>query len=128
MKTLIADVKAFHEACGVPIRETLSWPSIERIELRQDLVAEEVNVELFDAITARDMVKTADAIGDSIYVLVGMAVEFGIPLDRVWAAIQAANMAKRGPDGKVKYREDGKVLKPDGWRPPDIAGVLGLAA
>jgi predicted HAD superfamily Cof-like phosphohydrolase len=33
-------------------------------------------------------------------------------------------MLKVGEDGKVKRREDGKILKPDGWRPPDIWAVL----
>jgi predicted HAD superfamily Cof-like phosphohydrolase len=33
-------------------------------------------------------------------------------------------LAKRQPDGTVKRRADGKVMKPDGWTPPDIAGVL----
>jgi hypothetical protein len=29
-------------------------------------------------------------------------------------------------DGKVIRREDGKVLKPAGWTPPDIAGAMDL--
>jgi predicted HAD superfamily Cof-like phosphohydrolase len=33
-------------------------------------------------------------------------------------------MAKVGEDGKPKYREDGKVAKPEGWQPPDIAGII----
>ena len=27
-------------------------------------------------------------------------------------------------DGKVIRREDGKIKKPDGWQPADIAGIL----
>jgi predicted HAD superfamily Cof-like phosphohydrolase len=46
----------------------------------------------------------------------------------VWAAVQCANEAKaiEQPDGrrKVVRREDGKILKPEGWTPPDIEGVL----
>jgi predicted HAD superfamily Cof-like phosphohydrolase len=76
---------------------------------------------------AKSLPDIADAIADSIYVLVGTALEYGIPLDRVWAAVRAANMAKVDPvTGLVRKRADGKILKPDGWQPPDIAGVLSI--
>lgn len=51
-----------------------------------------------------------------IYVLVGAALAFGIPLDRVWSEVQRANMAKLGG----ARRADGKILKPEGWQPPRI--------
>jgi predicted HAD superfamily Cof-like phosphohydrolase len=54
-----------------------------------------------------------------------MALEFGIPLEKVWTEVHKSNMAKADPlKGGVIYREDGKVLKPEGWQKPDIAGVL----
>lgn len=65
-------------------------------------------------------IETADALADLVVVIVGMALELGLPLDRVWDEVHRANMAKVGPDGKVMYRGDGKVLKPEGWTPPDI--------
>jgi len=43
--------------------------------------------------------------------------------DKVIAAfdlVHGANMAKRFPDGKFHKREDGKIIKPDGWQEPDI--------
>lgn len=43
-----------------------------------------------------------------------------IPFDAVWDEIHRSNMAK--VDGPV--RDDGKILKPEGWVPPDVAGVL----
>lgn len=71
------------------------------------------------------MEKIADGLADVIYVAVGAALEFGIPLDRVWAEVHRSNMAKVDPaTGKVIKRADGKVLKPEGWTPPDVAGVL----
>jgi predicted HAD superfamily Cof-like phosphohydrolase len=77
---------------------------------------------------AKSLPDIADAIADSIYVLVGTALEYGIPLDRVWNAVQAANMAEVDPvTGLVRKRTDGKILKPDGWLPPDIAGILQTA-
>lgn len=124
MKSLLSDVRAFHEACDVPIRTTPSFPSRERIELRQRLLREEY-FEWFSAITNRDMVEVADALADMIYIIVGTALEFGIPLDRVWDEVQRSNMAKVDPEtGRVEKRADGKVVKPVGWVGPDVAGVL----
>ena len=125
MKNLMNDVAAFHKACGVPVLGGLArFPPLKRVLLRTSLKDEESR-ELDLAIEQRDILGVADAIGDLIYVLVGMALEFGIPLDQVWAAIQTANMAKVDPEtGEVVRREDGKILKPDGWAPPDIAQAL----
>lgn len=39
--------------------------------------------------------------------------------------VTRSNLAKI-VDRKVLRREDNKILKPDGWQPPDIAGALGL--
>lgn len=126
MARLMADVRAFHEATDTPVR---SSPGIVegRIELRRAILREEWK-ETDDAILAGDLVEAADGLADIIYVAVGTALEFGIPLDAVWAEVQRSNMAKVDPaTGKVRKRDDGKVLKPDGWEPPNIAGVIDAA-
>lgn len=121
MQGLIFDVEEFHRACDVPIATTPAVPSQSRIDLRISLIDEEVNKELLPAMRANDMLEIADAMADAIYVIVGAAIEYGIDLACVWNAVQEANMAKVDPiTGKVKYRDDGKVLKPNGWQPPDI--------
>ena len=73
----------------------------------------------------RDIIETADALGDLIYVIYGMALESGIDLNRVLAEIQASNLSKLMPDGSVKLREDGKVLKGPNFFTPNIARALG---
>lgn len=122
------DVAAFHRATDTPILTSPKFPDAERVLLRAELVSEEVQRELLPAMITRNMVETADAIVDSIYVLVGTALELGLPLQELWDEVQRANMTKavQQPDGtlKVLKREDGKVLKPEGWKPPDIEGVL----
>jgi hypothetical protein len=110
------DVIDFHERFGVLVGR---YPGIRGESLRGRLIAEEIR-ELADAIDANDLPLAVDAIVDSIYVLLGTAVTFGVDLEPIWQAVQAANMAKVG--GGI--REDGKVLKPDGWIEPDIAGLL----
>lgn len=122
---LIEDVLAFHIAGGIPVGAKPQFPSPDRVELRKKLVEEEYG-ELSLGIVSRDMTETADAIADLIYVLIGMALEFGIPLARVWNEVQRSNMAKF-PGGLVTSRADGKILKPDGWTPPDIARIISEA-
>jgi predicted HAD superfamily Cof-like phosphohydrolase len=121
---MIGDVRAFHEQFGVPVADRVGWPPPYRIVLRRSLHTEEMR-ELEQAIChSNSLPEVADAIADLIYVLIGTAHEFGIPLAAVWREVQAANMRKVGG----ATREDGKILKPDGWTPPDVAGVLDHAA
>lgn len=121
------DVDQFHRAGDVPVATSPMFPPVDRIELRRRLHVEEF-AELHSAIDALDIAGVADGITDLIYVLIGTALEFGIPLPDVWFAVHAANMAKIDPaTGKVRKRDDGKILKPEGWKPPDIAAVLAAA-
>lgn len=59
-----------------------------------------------------------------VYLAYGTAAEYGIDLDAVLAEVHRANMSKLGPDGRPALREDGKVLKGDCYRPPQVADVL----
>jgi predicted HAD superfamily Cof-like phosphohydrolase len=71
-----------------------------------------------------DLVEAIDGMCDLLCVVYGTAAEFGIDLAPFWDEVHRTNMAKAG--GPV--REDGKRLKPPGWTPPDIAGVLAAVA
>jgi predicted HAD superfamily Cof-like phosphohydrolase len=81
---------------------------------------EEELAETEQAMFADDLPAIADGLADLIYVAIGTAVAYGIDLRPVWAAVQAANLGKLG--GTV--REDGKRMKPPGWKPPDVAAIL----
>lgn len=121
MRALVEDVRAFHEALEIPVEAAPTMSTDERRILRSRLILEESG-ELLSAIADGDLVEVADGIADLIYVAVGAALEFGIPLELVWSEVHRSNMAKVGG----ARRADGKVLKPDGWQPPDIAGALGI--
>lgn len=121
--TMIEDVEAFHRVMGVPVKYTPEWPSDERKDLRQSLISEEC-LELVTALyhDDKDMAYVAREIADLIYVCIGTALEFGIDLERVWNEVHRSNMANVDPvTGKVRRREDGKILKPEGWMPPDLS-------
>jgi len=89
--------------------------------LWQRLMDEEAQ-ELRDAIAAGDPVETADAIADSCYAIIGLAVALGIPFDRVFAEVHRSNMTKLIPP--ITRRPDGKILKGPAFEPPRIAEVL----
>ena len=100
-----------------------SVPDAATIQLCINLIREEVQ-ETMVGIREGDLVEIADGIADSIYVLIFAAHAYGIPIEGVWNAVQRANMAKF-PGGKVLRREsDGKIMKPEGWKPPPIAAIL----
>ena len=125
MSNWFEDVKDFHKAFSLKIGDTPLIPeNVEERLLRLDLLEEEFE-EYLEGEENSDIVEIADAIADIIYIACGTAVSYGIPLDKVFAEVHRSNMAKL-VDGKPIYREDGKVLKPEGWTPPDIKGILGL--
>lgn len=113
-------VRKFHEAYGAPVAPAPRMIHPARQALRYELIRE----ELGELGRAADIIAVADALADLAYVVYGAAIEYGIDLDRVIAAVHASNMTKLGPDGRPIYREDGKVLKGPGYVPPDIAGAL----
>lgn len=121
---MILDVAAFHKATDTPIMGYPCIPSDERMEVRETLIMEEFD-ELMQGMARYDLANIAQELVDLIYVTIGTALELGIPLQKVWDEVQKANMAKVDPvTGKVRKREDGKVLKPEGWQKPDVHGVM----
>ena len=118
-------VEDFMEAMGQEVNAVPTFPEEEIQRLRLDLIEEELD-ELHYAIDNKDMVEIADALGDLLYVVYGAGHAFGIDLDECFKEIHASNMSKLGPDGKPIKREDGKVLQPDTFFPPDLKTILGV--
>ena len=119
MSNLIQDVMDFHDKMGVPIYATPHFPPTEEMKLRLDFILEEY-IEMLTAVGNADLVEFADGLIDMIYTIIGTMLVAGIPAQEVWDEIQKTNMAK---EPSVR-REDGKILKPEGWEPPDIRGIL----
>lgn len=122
-KTNADMVKEFHETFGhpAPARPTLPDPAL--FYLRLELIKEELN-EIIEAKANDDLVEFADGVADLLYVVYGLGVASGLPVDRLFAEVHASNMSKLGEDGAPIYRADGKILKGPLFRLPDIARVL----
>lgn len=97
----------------------------ETRELRIKLLTEEVG-EYLKAEADRDLTEVADGLLDIIVIAWGsMLTYFGTELSYLLAReVWWSNLAKVDGPGLPIRREDGKILKPEGWQPPDIEGVL----
>ena len=109
-------------------QEVLAYPVFpeEHIQkLRLDLIEEELD-ELHLGVDNQDIVEVADALTDLLYVVYGAGHAFGIDLDECFQEVHQSNMSKLGDNGRPIKREDGKVLKPDTYFPPDLKNVLSI--
>jgi phosphoribosyl-ATP pyrophosphohydrolase len=96
------------------------WVSEAKRELSAALIREEAT-ELIEALERNDIPEFIDGCIDLIYVVLYALCMCGIGAEPFWAEVQRSNMAKAGGP---KDPKTGKQLKPDGWTPPDIAGLL----
>ena len=115
--TNFENVKKFMQIFGQEVRSKASFPNDKIINLRLDLIREEL-LELEEAIKKKDIKEVADALTDILYVTYGAGHAFGINLDKCFEEVQNSNMSKLGSDGKPIYNEQGKVMKgPDYFKP-----------
>ena len=112
------DIDTFQKACD-------QEPSEANYDMYLGLIAEEYN-ELADAIAADDRVEQLDALIDILVVTMGAIRAGGFDGEGAWQEVMNTNFAKIDPiTGKVRKREDGKVLKPEGWKAPELAQFIG---
>jgi predicted HAD superfamily Cof-like phosphohydrolase len=97
---------------------------LDQANLYFNLVAEEFD-ELSVAYLKKDIVEVADACADIVWVVEGLMYSLGIDPQLVWDEISKSNSSKI-INGKLAKREDGKVLKPDSYQPPNLKRVLDL--
>lgn len=126
--SVFLDVSAFMKACG-------HEPDHKRVGLYVDLVREEIGEleaamseyhaaeNLQDEQTAKADV--ADAICDSIWVLIGLAKTMDLPIEFCWDEVAITNAKKCDPQLGTVLRDDaGKIMKPPGWRPPNMLKII----
>lgn len=111
------DQEKFMNACD----QTTGVENIDQYRLYHKLMKEEFK-ELEDSTSRADDV---DALIDIIVVTIGALHSIGVDVEGAWKEVMQTNFDKIDKDtGKVRKREDGKVLKPIGWTPPDIKKYL----
>lgn len=117
-----AMVAHFHRSFGVPValRPTLDAATIN---LRMRLLKEEWE-ELQQAVVDGNLVEISDALADMEYIIHGTNLALGLNGNAVFREVHRSNMAKLGPDGKPLMRSDGKIIKPEGWQPPDVETAM----
>lgn len=170
---LIADQYTFQVTFGHGVLPFPQIPSERVQERRRMLVTEEFNKEFLTAweacnnlgrlpkddparkeLEVEALAELGDALADAIYVLIGTAFEYGIPLAAIWQAVQAANMSKLWTEQEISsdgvgmnllecgwrhtkvyvhgfagpmyvvHNQHGKVMKPPSWKAPDITGII----
>jgi predicted HAD superfamily Cof-like phosphohydrolase len=111
------DVKLFLNACD-------QHSSDENIDLYYNLIQEEYD-EFIDAVEQGNNVEQLDACMDMIWVILGYCHMKGWNIHGAWNEVATSNLWKiDAKTGKVIRREDGKILKPDGWTPPDLTKFI----
>ena len=103
----------FMRACD----QTTNSLNKDQYQLYCNLIKEE-----FDELCESDnIVDDLDALIDILVVTIGAIHSLGANGEAAWNEVMRTNFAKIDPEsGKVRKREDGKVLKPEGWTPPDL--------
>lgn len=92
---------------------------------RLKMLSEEFR-EYMEAEKLGDPTNICKEAADMVIVIYGtIAAAYGVDLDKVIREVMASNMTKVKPDGTVIKNEWGKVQKPEGYRPPDLAPILG---
>jgi predicted HAD superfamily Cof-like phosphohydrolase len=111
------DQEKFMKACD----QKVDAYSISQYKMYLNLIDEE-HRELQEAVKANDLTEQLDALIDILVVTIGAIHSAGFDGEGAWKEVMATNFAKIDRDtGKVRKREDGKVLKPLGWKPPELA-------
>ena len=110
------DQEKFMKACD----QSVDNFNEAQFNLYTKLIQEEVD-ELWTANADADRVECLDALVDILVVTIGAIHSMGADAEGAWKEVMRTNFAKIDHEtGKVRKREDGKVLKPQGWTPPEL--------
>jgi predicted HAD superfamily Cof-like phosphohydrolase len=120
MSNLFRDQEKFMKACD----QTVHGPAGPQFDMYCALIEEE-HKELKQALADNNDVEVLDALIDILVVTIGAIHSAGFDAEGAWKEVMSTNFAKINKDtGKVRKREDGKVLKPQGWEPPNLKPFL----
>ena len=122
-------VKQFSRAMNLPVNVPFS-PDL--LTLRKRLLQEEIDELFAELDCAIALTQKGEDVSQELfenickeaadvqYVLSGLGVSFGLPIEQAFDLTHESNMSKLGPDGKPIYREDGKIMKGPNYHKPDL--------
>ena len=111
------DQEKFMRAC----EQTVGYFNKDQYQLYLKLIAEEKS-ELDQAVTENNRVEQLDALIDIMVVVIGAMHSLGVDAEAAWREVMSSNFSKIDRrTGKVRRREDGKILKPADFVPPQLA-------
>jgi predicted HAD superfamily Cof-like phosphohydrolase len=117
------DQEKFMKACDQTVEERNEQQYLMYVSL-----IEEETKELDQALLDNDRVEQLDALIDILVVTIGAIHSLGADAEGAWKEVMQTNFAKIDKEtGKVRKREDGKVLKPLGWTGPELAPFVGTS-
>ncbi|MGN0914394.1 MAG: hypothetical protein ACI4OW_05830 [Alphaproteobacteria bacterium] len=121
-----------HQAMELDVASPYSVPLLR---LREKLLTEELDELKVEIHTLMEELQTTGKtnpqtkarmykeLADLQYVLSGMVVALGIPMEEVFKRVHQSNMSKL-VNGKVLKREDGKFLKGPNYKPPVLDDLV----
>ena len=124
-------VAEFNKAFGHPVDSKMT---MEELMFRFELIREEfkeLGVEIHNAAwylshgkQPKNLENLLKELADLQYVVSGLAVVFGLPLQVAFNRVHLSNMSKLGEDGKPIKRRDGKVLKGPNYQEPNLKDLI----
>jgi predicted HAD superfamily Cof-like phosphohydrolase len=115
------DQEKFMKACDQTVGRVNGEINEDQYDLYLNLIKEEV-AELQVAVDQCDPVEQLDALIDILVVTIGAIHSGGFDAEGAWKEVMRTNFAKIDHEtGKVRKREDGKILKPLNWTAPELA-------
>lgn len=119
MSKIFNDVEVFLQACKQNHANT-PVPMNDLSNLYFKLIVEEYD-EFIEAYNTKDDAEQLDACFDMMWVIIGYMKSRGWNCEQAWDEGAKSNLSKIDlTTGMVIRREDGKILKPEGWKPPDF--------
>jgi predicted HAD superfamily Cof-like phosphohydrolase len=125
MSKVFGDVAKFMDAVGQNVERTPIKEESNISKLYKNLIKEEYE-EFLEADAVNDDVERLDACFDLMWVIIGYMHSRGWDCVKAWDEGALSNLIKIDEKtGKVIRREaDGKILKPEGWKPPNFEQFL----
>lgn len=123
------DVADFHKKFGIPTAgsEPCRIPDHQVLEYRIKFLNEELE-EFEEACARGSLTDMLDALVDLAWVAMGTAHYMKAPFDEAWAEVRRANnervlVTRENCPPEKQYRRD-MVMKPPGWRGPELLRVI----